>query len=231
MSLFGLNRKKEEPAAKVSNPVEDVLVMKQQGFSNNQIVQTLQRSGYQTHQIFDAMNQADLKAAGPIEGAVPPELAQQPRQNPAQPAGGPEELPLPQIEGQQPAGAPVQDRRPEMESEAGHEEQIEEIAEAIIDEKWEDLMKDIKKLFAWKDSIENRMSALEQSFKDIKENYDSLHESIVGKVAGYDKTMKEVSTDMKAMENVFQKILPKLTDNVNELSRITKGTRKKKAKK
>ena len=38
----------------------------------------------------------------------------------------------------------------------------------------------------------------------------------------YDKNMKEVGTDIKALETVFKKILPSFTENVAELSRITK---------
>lgn len=226
MALFNLGRKKEEPQ-QVITPVDEVLRMKEQGFSNNQIVQTLQRNGYKTHQIFDAMNQADLRGAGPIEGAVPPELAQQP--NPGNYPGQENEAVAPPPTGAAPEMTDPAAQPPapqlEPESSAGHEEQIEEIAEAIIDEKWEDLMKDINKLLEWKESIENRMAALEQGFKDLKSNYTNLQGSVVGKVAEYDKTMKTVGTDMKAMENVFQKILPTLTDNVNELSRITKKSK------
>src|SRR3989344_5331468 len=80
MALFGMGKKPEGPP-KETTPVDEVLRMREQGFSNNQIVQALQRSGYKTHQIFDAMNQADLKSAGPIPGAVPPELSHQPMED------------------------------------------------------------------------------------------------------------------------------------------------------
>ena len=208
MALFGLKQKKEE-APQASTPVDDVLAMRQQGFTNNQIVQTLQRNGYKTHQIFDAMNQADLKSAGPIPGAVPQEEAQLPD---AVPEAQPEQEQLPDFP----------EQAAQQQPEPGYEEQIEEMAEAIIDEKWEDLMKDINKLLEWKDRMEGRMTSLEQGFKDIKENFANLQKGVIGKVSEYDKTMRDVGTDMKAMENVFQKILPTLTDNVNELSRLTK---------
>src|SRR3989344_9153518 len=42
------------------SPIEQVLMMKQQGYTNNQIVQTLQSQGYNNSQIFDAINQAGL---------------------------------------------------------------------------------------------------------------------------------------------------------------------------
>ena len=43
----------------------------------------------------------------------------------------------------------------------------------------------------------------------------------MSKIADYDKNLLSVGTEIKAME-VFQKVLPTLTENVGELSRITK---------
>ena len=207
MPLFGLGKKVEE-APKAVTPVDEVLRMREQGLSNNQIVQALQRNGYKTHQIFDAMNQADLKGAGPIE-QVPAELAQ----------------PLPETTEEEVAGAePQQEHFPEE----SYSDRIEEITESIIEEKWEDLMKEINKTLEWKEEMENKLAALEQSLKDLKGGFDNLQKSVLGKVEEYDKTMKEVGTDIKAMDSVFQKVLPTLTENVNELSRLTKKAKEKK---
>ncbi|MBI2143847.1 hypothetical protein HYU17_01690 [Candidatus Woesearchaeota archaeon] len=100
---------------------------------------------------------------------------------------------------------------------------VEEISEAIIEEKWQDLMKDFNKVVEWKGSVEQRMAALEQRFSDLKTAFDTLQKGVVEKVSDYDKSVKDVASEMKALEQVFQKIIPTLTENVNELSRITKG--------
>ncbi|RME52679.1 hypothetical protein D6783_04060, partial [Candidatus Woesearchaeota archaeon] len=42
-------------------PVQRIRVMREQGLTNNQIVQALQRDGFSTSQIFDAMNQLDIE--------------------------------------------------------------------------------------------------------------------------------------------------------------------------
>ncbi len=216
MGIFDLGKKKEE-APKSTVPVDEVLRMKEQGFTNNQIVQALQRNGYKMHQVFDAMNQADLRSAGPVEGAVPAELAEPSLGQPVEQDSIPD-LPSGQLAEEEPQQAP-QER---------YEEHVEEVAEAIIEEKWEDLMKSINKLLEWKEEMENRMAAVEQSMKDLKENFSSLQRSVFGKVAEYDKSMKSVGADIQAMETVFQKVLPTLTDNVNELSRLTKKAKEKK---
>lgn len=100
---------------------------------------------------------------------------------------------------------------------------VEELSEAIIEEKWQDLMKDFNKLVEWKGAMEQRMAALEQRVADIKTAFDGLQKSVVDKVSDYDRSVKDVGSEMKALEQVFQKVIPTLTENVNELSRITKG--------
>jgi CRISPR/Cas system-associated endonuclease Cas1 len=99
---------------------------------------------------------------------------------------------------------------------------IEEIAEAIIDEKWEDLLKNINQITDWKEKTESNISKLEQELKDLKDSFDKLHKAIIGKIGEYDQNILNVGTEIKAMEKVFQKVLPAFTENVNELSRITK---------
>ena len=41
------------------------------------------------------------------------------------------------------------------------------------------------------------------------------------KVGEYDKHIGDVGTEVKALEKVFQKVLPGFIENVSELSRIT----------
>jgi len=185
----------QQPPAGI--PVELVIQMRQQGYTNNQIVQTLQRDGYRSDQIFDAMNQADIK--GQVNPMQPPEYEQsQFEQSPA----------------------------PAMGSEREH---VEELVEIIISEKWNDLVKDIRKMVEWKDAVETQIDTLTQQLKDLKENFESLHKSILERISLYDKNITTVGTDLKAMESVFAKMLPKMAENINELSRITKSMKGKPA--
>ena len=105
----------------------------------------------------------------------------------------------------------------------------EELIEAIIDEKWNELVKDINKIIDWKTSAEGRISAMEQEVKDLKDSFDKLHQAVVGKVGEYDQHILDVGSELKAMEKVFAKILPVFTENVSALTRITddlKGLKK-----
>ncbi|MBR9699684.1 hypothetical protein GOV09_04465 [Candidatus Woesearchaeota archaeon] len=102
-------------------------------------------------------------------------------------------------------------------------ERVEEIAEAIIDEKWNNLMKDINKVIEWKEQTETVLNTVIQEIKNLKERFESLHKGILGKISEYDQNLTNVGSEIKAMEMAFQKILPTFTENVNKLERYTKG--------
>ena len=188
-------------------PTANVLNMRGQGMKNNQIVQSLNQQGFAPDQINDAMNIADVKGAvdgwaqgAPIQGMP----MQQPEQEPMPPP--------PQFS-------------PEFTS---PNERIEELAEAIIDEKWKELSKNIDKIISWKDKTEAKLQQLEQESDELKKNFESLHSAILGKVSEYDQNIISLGSEIKAMEKVFQKLLPTFTENVSELSRLTKDIAKKK---
>ena len=59
--------------------------------------------------------------------------------------------------------------------------------------------------------------------KNLKERFESLHKGVLGKITEYDQNLTNVGTEIKAMEKVFQNILPTFTENVNKLERVMKS--------
>ncbi len=219
MALFGLGKKKTDaPGGPPTGvPTDRVIQLQQQGYSNDQIIQTLQQEGHNSSQIFDAMNQADIKGAvggEDLPGAQPGGPAPAPMQE-AAPAPT---IPLPPEEMPPPMPAPAEMPMPA----AADRTAIEEVAESIIDEKWEELMKSVDKIVEWKEATESKLVKIEQEIKDLKERFEVLHKGILSKVSEYDKGIKGVGSDIKAMEEVFKKTLPTFTANISELSRLTK---------
>ncbi len=104
---------------------------------------------------------------------------------------------------------------------------ISEIAESIIEDKWSELVDHVNRIIEWKSSMELKLAAMDEQIKNMKLGFDSLQKSIMGKISDSDSVMREVSTDIKALEQVFKKILPGFVENVNELSRITQNIKKK----
>ncbi len=173
-------------------PVENVIAMQQRGMTSNQIVDMLQRQGYQPQQIYDALAQAESQGIEPM----------------------PQEMPGREAPVQAPAEAP---------------KGFEELAESIVEEKWHEFTRELGKVTEWKDTTTSRMDKYDQAITDMKADLDNLHKAIVSKISEYDKNLLDVGTEIKAMEKVFQKVLPELTGSVAELSRITKTVRPKPA--
>jgi hypothetical protein len=225
------------------NPINEILQMRQQGISNNQIIQNLQREGYTNTQIFDAMNNADTKMA--VQGVKPnlqqqspppstndnssPDIFTHPPvegNNPAPPPASPQQRPEPLVSSPspqpmtQPSGPePVQNYSPQS---TNAQVKVEELVEAIVEEKWDELLKDVNKIVHWKNKVETRLSEVEVKLDHLKESYAELQKAIFGKVNEYDKHIQDVGSEIKAMEKVFSKVLPVFTENINELSTITK---------
>jgi len=172
-------------------PVDQVLQMQHQNMTNNQIVEALQRQGYDITTIMDAIAQAE--AVGGVQQAAP----------------GPLGPPMPQP----PFPPPPAAGEPDM----GH---IEELVEKIVDERWQELQKELTKWNDWRDNVNIRLERMEQSHQDTRNDLDNLHKAIVNKIGEYDKNLIDVGTEIRAMEKVFQKVLPTLTENVNELTRV-----------
>src|SRR3989338_5620769 len=209
MALFGFGKKKEEqmPAAPGS-PIEQVMVMRQRGMGNDQIIKELERQGYNSSQIFDALNQSSLM--GPNPGI------DQSQNFPQQQDFSQGQFMMP------PQQIIEQDQQPQPQID---KDKIEEIAEAIIDEKWKEFEEGLKVIIEWKEKTESKINRLEQEIADLTSALNTLNKSIIGKISEYDKNISSVGTEIKAMEKVFEKVLPSLTENVNKLERMSKSAR------
>ncbi|MBU0929700.1 MAG: hypothetical protein KJ623_01360 [Nanoarchaeota archaeon] len=106
-------------------------------------------------------------------------------------------------------------------------ETIEQIAESIVNEKWEDLMASVGNIALWKEKIQTDVRSIKQEIMRIEERFENLQSAILGRVEEYHKTISTVGTEMKALEGVLERILQPLVSNIKELSRITEDLKKK----
>lgn len=186
--------------------------MRAQGLDNNQIIQNLQREGFSSSDIFDAMNQADM------------------------PSNPQTEIPKPQNQQRSNTNTMntnFQASNQQKTSPAGQyldDPAVEELIEAVIDEKWNEFLKDLTKLIEWKNATQKKINNLEQQFEDLQREFDKVHSALIGKVEEYDKNIQNVGADVKAMEKVFGKVIPEFTENVSELGRIAEEMNKAKKK-
>ena len=210
MPVFGAGR------ANSGLPVDMIKTMRAQGLDNNQIIQALQREGYSSTSIFDAMNQADMPSLDQQEDIPrPPQTLQDMQYSHHEDGAHQLQPPMPRFQGGQ--------------GFSSGDVSTDELVEAIIDEKWATLEKDLAKIIEWKNAANNRIVALEQRFNDLKAEFDKLHVALISKIDDYDRNITNVGAEVRAMEKVFSKVLPAFTENIAELSRIArdmKGARK-----
>ncbi|HLD72020.1 MAG TPA: hypothetical protein VJA23_00395 [Candidatus Nanoarchaeia archaeon] len=179
------------------NPAQQVLELRQQGLSDEMIAEELRRSGISGQEISSALGQS--------MGDYPPDDAsfgmEEPAYAPKRSGGG--------------AG---------MSSEEGNiYERIEAITESMIDEKWEELIGEVKKIVEWKNKIEEKQTRIQNDLDKLKDDFKVLHQGVLGKLDDYDSRMKEVGVELKAVGKVFKDVIPEFVDNVKELKGITKG--------
>lgn len=224
---------------------EQVQQMRKQRLTDNQIMQTLMREGHSSQEILDAFDLADQAAIisthpEPITLVNPMEMRPQNIvQNQNAQRGPPPFNPQMAAQMQQPQNSfnqrpgmqmpqqPMMQQMQQQPERSKNEEEIEELIEAIIEEKWDALEKNVNKIVEWKDSVQDELIDIKEKFGIIQTNFDNLHKAIVGKIGDYDQNILNVGTQLKAMEQVFSKVLPAFTDNVNELTRITDKMKRK----
>lgn len=224
-------------------PTNEVLALQKSGRTTADITKALEAKGYPLQSINDAINQANIKSG--VEGSMPeaPRIAKdienmqesilEPPEAPQAPYA-PEMPPTPEQEATPtpayPQFQPVTMPQPAMPAEPSISyEDVQSLVEEVIDEKWKELTAKIGDIPSWKSEISNDTESIKQELLRVERRFEDLQTAIFGKVKEYGTSMRDLGTEMKAMEKVFEKILEPLTTNIKELERIT-GQLKSKGK-
>jgi hypothetical protein len=172
------------------------------------------------------MSQADLAGMASPTGALPLQDI-----SPEELPGAPPQGQYAQDYQQYPVQQPYPDQYPMQGSHEtaipiGSEEKIHEIAEAVINEKWDELIKEVQKVIVWKDRVEGSLQKATSDIAALKEEFGQLRQGIIGKISEYDENIRSVGSELKAVQKVFKDVIPSFTENVAELSRVTKAIKK-----
>ena len=196
-------------------PVDLVLELKNRGFSKEQIVDNLQRQGYSASSIEESLNQAEIK--GSIEEAPSPSFSEMQASSLQSSAQDQSRALIPQI--QQP--------QIQLQTFSRPSENIEEIAEAIVGEKFKRMTEEFGDIGTFKERVRTEIISIKQEILRMQARFDSLQQAVVGKVQDYDKNISDVGVEIKALEKVLQKIIHPLSSNVKELSKIVEEMKKR----
>lgn len=210
-------------------PIDEVMSLRQKGMSSNQIADNL-GNDYSQRQISDAITQAEIKRgiAGRYPYSEPDAMAQLESMAPS-PSASPDMEPSYQPEQEEPGYQEPMYQQPIMpvSQPSFQEEHVEELVESVVNEKWEDFTSKIGDLSLWKETTKNEIESIKQEILRFEQRLENLQKAVLGKVADYSKDIQDLGTDVKALEQVLQKVLGPLTTNVKELSRIADQVKKK----
>ena len=186
------------------DPVQQILQLRQQGLTDELIEEELRNDGMNQQQINGAMQSANMPA---MPGGMP-EMSQEPMFNRGSMSGGPSM-------GAQPNS-----------DEGNIYERIEAITESMIDEKWDSLIGEVKKIVEWKEKIEEKQTKMMNDLTKLKEDFKILHQGVLGRLENYDSRMSDVGTELKAVGKVFKDVIPEFVENVKELKSITQNVKR-----
>ncbi len=172
----------------IQDLMSQVTSLRDQGLTDTLIEQELASRGYPQDQVQRAIMQAGDE--------IPPP-------GPAASAMPPPSYPTPQ--------------RSPAPSDTRAYDRIEEITENIIDEKWDELIAEVKKIIDWKERVEETQRKLTSAVEKLNNDFKQLHAGVLGKLDDYDSRMQEVGTELHAVGNVFKDVVPEFVENVKEM--------------
>ena len=172
---------------------QQVIDLRNQGLTDNLIVTELGKQGIPPDQVHATIAQMDGSASL------------------GQPVGSPEVPAAPDF------GASPGMSQQGMQPQDNIYERIEEITEGIVDQRWDELIIEVKKILEWKQKVEDAQRKIENDVVKLKEDFKVLHTGVLGKLESYDERMSEVGSELKAVGKVFKDVVPVFVENVKEL--------------
>ena len=204
------------------NLQEKIQNLRKQGKKNPDIIDQLKKEGNSAQEIYDAMNNSQEK--NPDSELRPPtpsqEMGSEKGFEDQEEEGNEEEDPSQQFMSNEKFPAP--------KNITGRQqiEEIEEIAESIINEKMDELSINFGEFSLWKEKASTEIEAIKQEVLRVRNQVENLQSAMVGKVEDYRKNISDLGVEVKALSKVLEKILEPLSNNVKELSRITEKIKK-----
>lgn len=183
----------------------EVQQLRGQGLSDHVILDELSKKGVDMAQVHSAIQQLDVPAPMLDTAPVAPGFSG----------------------GNGFSSAPVAVNRPGSD-ESNLYERIEQIAESMIDEKWDELIGEVKKIIEWKEQVEEKQHKMAGELAKLKEDFKTLHGGVLGKLEEYDHRMQDVGTELNAVGKVFKDVVPVFVENVKELKGVVENSRKEK---
>ncbi len=183
----------------------DVIVeMQSQGLGEGEIIENLRQQGFAPREIDEALGQLRIR------GAVSQEYGDAAAPEPGQYA--------PEVSEGYAQGQGY--NYSSYASQGVSSEMVGEIVDQAVSEKLSSLNKSISSLASLKDDFEAQVKEMDSRIKKLEENMEKLQHAIIGKIGEYGKDIKNVHTEMGAMQESFSKMLNPLMDKTRGRKRL-----------
>jgi len=211
--------------------VDEVADLMKQGYADADIIKYLEESGYSPKDINDAVNQARIKIelAETAGEEYQPEYPEEEVPEAPAPAPSPKQRAVPV-----PAPAPAGGYYPQQYSyqqETTSTEAVEEIAEGIISEKWEEFKAKFGDIAEMKANFEARLNELSERVKRIEAAMDRLHVATLSRVDEQGRSVKALSSEVEALEGTLSRVIQPLVSSAKEFREAAESKKPKQKEK
>jgi DNA-binding transcriptional MerR regulator len=241
MFPFSSGKKKEE-AQKVYIPVDLVLRFCDQGLSEPEIIARLEQQGFPQEHIDKALRIALKEKV--ISGAppTPMEVTQEAPEAPSPIPFGAMETPTGPVpigevtRRPMPMGYPperlVEQEQPEearrSESQPATEITVEEIIEAIVEERWKDFENRLEEFEKRDFQLQSQIDEIRKKIVVIEAIVNEKEKTVLNKLEEFGESVTGIEGRIGGIERVFKDFLPELTTNIKTMSDLVEKMKKEK---
>jgi len=223
--------------------LEDIMQMKNEGLSDNEIMKDLQEKGISPRAINDAFNQMQIKDAVSEESSDLVDNDYKKQEFLPQGPGKTQEISdeesyYPQDQ-EYYQGAPQQEEFESYQNQGFDTDTIIEVSEQVFMEKIQKIQKQVEEISEFKTLSEARIENLQERTKKIESLMDRLQIAILEKIASYGDNLEGIKKEMSMMQDSFGKMIPRYEKEEQvfespkkeqEISKAKKQSKKKSSK-
>ncbi len=110
-------------------------------------------------------------------------------------------------------------------------ETINDLINQIIDEKIQDINKEISSFAKFRKETTYKIQEIDKKLSKIKDNLDDLQLAIIKKIGNYGEDIDNITKELKATQDSFSKIIDPLTDKIRDTEREQPSKKSHKSKK
>ncbi len=209
--------------------LEEVTQMKNQGISDERIVNALREKGISPREINDALDQAQIKNAvsdAQFEEQSPPAPEQEYSGNYAPQT---QEMLRQEEYAPQPQEYYPQENYEDYSASAGiNSNTIIEISEQVFSEKIQKIQKQLENINEFKILTQTKIDNSLERLKRIESIIDNLQIAILEKIGSYGKNLETIKKEMSMMQDSFGKVVNQAVKGAHATSDSAKKISKKK---